>query len=107
MMSFRLDSMQLLCCYLSLLLSGGSSVVDGFVQIIYSLDPMASSQCGVQQGYPQLVAALEQVKQQLGPPGCNPFRNRSCLEILKCFPSVSSGYFQIQTANNSLCTVLL
>ena len=97
--------MQLLCCYLLLLLAGGSSVVDGFAQIVHSLDPTASSQCGVQQGDPQLVAALEQVKQQLGPPGCNPSRNRSCLEILQCFPSTLSGYYQIQTANNSYVQV--
>ena len=102
-MAFRLDSMQLLCCYLLLLLAGGSSVVDGFAQIMYS--PMASSQCGVQQDDPQLVTALGQVEQQLGPPGCNPSRNRSCLEILRCFPSAPSGYYQIQTANNSYVQV--
>ena len=102
-MAFRLDSMQLLCCYLLLLLAGGSSVVDGFAQIMYS--PMASSQCGVQQDDPQLVTALGQVEQQLGPPGCNLSRNRSCLEISRCFASAPSGYYQIQTANNSYVQV--
>ena len=66
----------------------------------------SSSQCDVPQDYPQLVTALKQVKQQLGPPGCNPSRNRSsCLEILQCFPSASSGYYQIQIANNSYVQV--
>ena len=99
-MACRLDAMQLLCCcYLLLLLAGGSSVVNGFTQVTGSA--MITSQCGVQQDDPQLVAALRQVEQHIGPPGCNPPRNRSCLEILHCFPYVSSGYYQIQTANNS------
>ena len=94
-MSFRL----VLGCYLLLLLlAGGSSVVNGFTQVTGSA--MITSQCGVQQDDPQLVAALRQVEQHIGPPGCNPPRNRSCLEILQCFPYVSSGYYQIQTANN-------
>ena len=100
-MARRLVSMQLLCCsYLLLLLAGSSSVVNGFTQVTGSA--MITSQCGVQQDDSQLVAALRQVEQQLGPPGCNPPRNRSCFEILRCFPSAPSGYYQIQTANN-LC----
>ena len=48
---------------------------------------------------------LEQVHHQLGPPGCNPPRNRSCQEILYCFPSASSDYYQIHAANGSLIPV--
>ena len=60
----RLVGMQLLCCsymYLLLLLAGGGSVVNGFTQVTGSA--MFTSQCGVQQDDPQLVAALRQVKQ--------------------------------------------
>ena len=42
---------------------------------------------------------------QLGPPGCNPPKNRSCQEILYCFPSASSGYYQITAPNGSLVKV--
>ena len=52
-MACRLVGMQLLFC--SLLLAGGSSVVNGFTQVTGST--MVTSQCGVQQGDPQLVAA--------------------------------------------------
>ena len=103
-MACRLVGMQLLCCcYLLLLLAGGSSVVNGFTQVTGSA--MITSQCGVQQDDPQLVAALRQVEQLIGPPECNPPRNKSCLEILRCFPSASSGYYQIQTANDSCVQV--
>ena len=52
-----------------------------------------------------LMEAIQQVHQQLGPPGCNPPRNRSCQEILYCFPSASSDYYQIYAANGSLVPV--
>ena len=88
-MACRLDSMQLLCyIYPLLLLAGGSSVVNGFTQVTGSA--MITS---------QLVAALKQVEQLIGPPGCNPSRN------IPCFPSAPSGYYQIQTANNSCVQV--
>ena len=104
MSTSRLVGMQLFCCrYLLLLLAGGSSVVNGFTQATGSA--MITSQCGVQQDGPHLVAALRQVEQQIGPSGCNPPRNKSCLEILQCFPSAPSGYYQIQTANNSYVQV--
>ena len=66
---------------------------------------MITSKCGVQQDDPQLVAALKQVEQQIGPAKSNLFRKRSCLEILQCFPSAPSGYYQIQIANNSYVLV--
>ena len=53
----------------------------------------------------QLMETLGQVQQQLGPPGCNPPKNRSCQEILYCFPSAPSGYYQIRVPNGSLVQV--
>ena len=49
--------------------------------------------------------ALKQIQQQLGPPGCNPPTNTSCQAILYCFPSASSGYYQIHAANGSVVQV--
>ena len=90
-MAFRLDSMQLLCCiYPLLLLAGGSSVMNGFAQVTASAMITCTS---------QLVAALKQVEQLIGPPGCNPSRN------IPCFPSAPSGYYQTQTVNNSYVQV--
>ena len=48
---------------------------------------------------------LGQVQKLLGPPGCKPPRNRSCQEFLHCFPSASSGYYQITAPNGSLVQV--
>ena len=57
----RLVGMQLLCCScLLLLLAGGSSVVNGFTQVTGSAMITYTSQCGVKQDDPQLVAALQQ-----------------------------------------------
>jgi len=66
-----------------------------------------TTQCG--QSYSQLngqlVETLRQVQLQLGLPGCNSPRNRSCQEILYCFPSAPSGYYQIHAPNGSLVQV--
>ena len=79
--------------------------VSGLTPVIYPAQ--ISSQCG--QSDPlqdeQLMTALRLAQQQLGPPGCNPPRNRSCQEILYCFPSSSSGYYQIHATNGSLVDV--
>ena len=48
---------------------------------------------------------IEQVQQKLSRPGCNPPRNRSCQEILHCFPSAPSAYYQIATFNGSIVQV--
>ena len=53
----------------------------------------------------ELTETLRQVQQQLGPPGCNPPQNRSCQEILYCFPSAPSGYYQIHAPNGLLVQV--
>ena len=90
------------CCCLLLVVSG----VSGLTPVIYPGD-ITSSQCG--QSDPlqdeQLMTALRLARQQLGPPGCNPPSNRSCQEILYCFPSSSSGYYQIHATNGSLVDV--
>ena len=85
-----------------LLLVTLSYAVSGFTPVIYSDKP--STECG--QGTDGLLMeAIRQVHHQLGPPGCNPPRNRSCQEILYCFPSASSDYYQIHAANGSLVPV--
>ena len=67
----------------------------------------SSTECG--QSDPlqddQLMEALSKIHQELGPPGCNPPRNRSCQEILYCFPSAPSGYHEIRVPNGSLVQV--
>ena len=64
-------------------------------------------QCG--QHDPSLVEELTEtlrwVQQQLGPPGCNLPQNRSCQDILYCFPSAPSGYYQIHAPNGLLVQV--
>ena len=90
----------MICCYL--LLAGE---VSGFTPVIYNAQ--VTSECG--QSDPlqdeQLMEALSKIVQELGPPGCNPPRNRSCQEILHCFPSAPSGYYQIHVPNGSLVQV--
>ena len=72
---------QLISSYL--LLAGDYHVVSGFTPVIYPSES-SSTECG--QSDPlqddQLMAVISQIHQRLGPPGCNPSRNRSCQEIL-------------------------
>ena len=87
-----------------LLLAGG--VVSGFTPVTYPA--RVSSECGQYdplQDQQQSMETLGQVQQQLGPPGCNPSKNRSCHEILHCFISAPSGYYQIRVPNGSLVQV--
>ena len=99
---------KLVCLLISsyLLLAGDYHVVSGFTPVIYSSES-SSTECG--QGDPlqdeKLMAVISQVHQRLGPPGCNPPRNRSCQEILHCFPSAPSGYHKIRVPNGSLVQV--
>ena len=53
----------------------------------------------------QLMETLSKIHQEIGLPGCNPPRNRSCQEIHYCFPSAPSGYYQIRVPNGSLVQV--
>ena len=94
----------LLFCYF-LLLAGGVSVVSGFTPVTYPA--RVSSECGQYDPLQdeQFIKTLDQVHQQLGPPGCNPPKNRSCQDILHYFPSAPSGYYQITAPNGSLVQV--
>ena len=99
---------KLVCLLISsyLLLAGDYHVVSGFTPVTYSSES-SSTECG--QSDPlqddRLMAVINQVRQRLGPPGCNPPRNRSCQEILHCFPSAPSGYHEIRVPNGSLVQV--
>ena len=99
---------KLVCLLISsyLVLAGDYHVVSGFTPVIYSSES-SSTECG--QSDPlhddQLMAVINQVRQRLGPPGCNPPQNRSCQKILHCFPSVPSGYHEIRVPNGSLVQV--
>ena len=66
-----------------------------------------ASECGQydQMQDQQLTKAFVKVQQQLGPPSCNPPKNRTCHEILHCCPSAPSGYYQIRVPNGSLVQV--
>ena len=86
----------------ALLLAG---VVSGFTPVTYP----ARVSSGCSQYDPlqdeQFTETLGQIKQQLGPPGCNPLKNRSCQTILNCFPLSPSGNYQITVPNGSLVQV--
>ena len=81
------------------------SVVTAFAPVVYHHES-SSQECHqpLQQDQ-QLMETIELVKQRLGTPGCNPPKNRSCQEIARCFPSASSGYFNIRVPNGSLVQV--
>ena len=88
-----------------LLLADSVSVVSGFPPVTYPA--RVSSECGQYDPLQdeQFIKTLDQVHQQLGPPGCNPPRNRSCQDILHCFSSAPSGYYQVAAPNGSLVQV--
>ena len=94
---------RLVCLLISsyLLLAGDYHVVSGFTPVTYS--SQSSIECGLQDD--QLMEALNKIHQELGAPGCNPPQNRSCQEILYCFPSAPSGYHGIHIPNGSLVQV--
>ena len=71
------------------------SIVSGFVPATYPVQTPSECSTGELLVDKELMETIEQVQQKLGPPGCNPPRNRSCQEILHCFPSAPSGYYQI------------
>ena len=81
--------------------------VSGITPAIYEYTSDEFSECGQYDPLhdKQLIETLKLVQQQLGPPGCHPPRNRSCQEILHCFPSAPSGYYQITAPNGSLVQV--
>ena len=81
-----------------LLLVGG--VVSELTTITYPA--IVSYECSQYDEDPLLAEALRQVQQQLDLHGC---KNRSCQEILHCFPSALSSYYQILVPNCSLVQV--
>ena len=82
-----------------------ASVVSGFTPVTYPA--RVSSECGQYDPLQdeQLIEALGQIHPQLGPPGSNPPKNKTCQTILHCFPSAPSGYYQITAPNGSLVQV--
>ena len=96
---------KLVCLLISsyLLLAGDYHVVS---PVTYS-SQSSTAECG--QSDPlqddQWKEVLSKIYQEIGPPGCNPPRNRSCQEILYCFPSAPSGYHEICVPNGSLVQV--
>ena len=88
------------CVLFYLLLAGGVAI--GFTPVIYPA--RTSSECGQYDPLQDqhLMETLGQVQQQLD---CHPSKNRSCQEILHCFPSAPSGYYQIRVPNGSLVQV--
>ena len=96
---------KLVCLLISsyLLLAGDYHVVSGFTPVTYSFQS-STAECG--QSDPlhddQLMEAISKIHEELG---CNPPRNRSCQEILHCFPSAPSGYHEIRVPNGSLVQV--
>ena len=81
--------------------------VSGLIPLELSIDTV-TAKCGGEfdpklDG--QIVQTLMQAQQQLKPPGCNPPKNGSCREIFYCFPSASSGYYQVHTPNSSISRV--
>ena len=83
-------------CVLFYLLLAGGVVSDGLTPVTYPA--RLSSECDQYDLLQdqQLMETLGQVQQQLA------FKNRSCQEILSCFPSAPSGYYQ---TNGSLVQV--
>ena len=72
------------------------SIASGFAPVTYPAQTPAECSTGEILVDKELMEAIEQVQQQLG---C---RNRSCQEILNCFPSAPSGYYEIAVSNGSL-----
>ena len=72
------------------------TVTSGFAPV--HIPAKTSSECGsnLQDNEETVNTLLRHIQQQIGPPGCNPPSNRSCQEILKCFPSAPSGYYQLR-----------
>ena len=81
------------------------SIASGFVPITYHAQILAECSTGELLMCKEHMETLKQVQQQLGPPGCNPPKNRSCQNILYCFPSAPSGYYQITASIGLLVQV--
>ena len=93
----------LLICSCLLQWSSGNA----FNPIVYDPKAPLSSQCGQSDPFEddqQLMEAMKMAHQQLpAPPGCNP--PPTCIDILRCNSSASSGYYQLCVPNGSLVQV--
>ena len=84
-------------------------LLGSFFEVMKALDPVVFTsdtyseciQVDVSLNTP-MIEVLEQIQSQLRAPGCNPPRNHSCQEILYCFPSASSGVYELLLPNGSL-----
>ena len=81
------------------------SIASGFAPATYPAQILAECSTGELLMGKEHMETLKQVQQQLGPPGCNPPKNSSCQNILYCFSSAPSGYYQITSSNGSLIQV--
>ena len=81
--------MAIMILFYWLLCFGAVSIASGFAPVTYPAQTPAECSTGELLVDKELMEAIEQVQQQLG---C---RNRSCQEILNCFPSAPSGYYKI------------
>ena len=81
---------KLVCLLISsyLLLAGDYHVVSGFhsSHLLFCASQSSTEECDDSDPLQddQLMEALNKIHQELGPPGCNPPRNRSCHYILHC-----------------------
>ena len=81
------------------------SAVSAFDQVVYS-SCSSSTECQSEDGLfndPQLHEAIASAHKRL--PQCLQTPYLSCADVLRCNPSVSSGYYRIQAANGSLVQV--
>ena len=85
-----------ICVLFYLLLAGG--VVSGFTPVTYPA--RVSAECDQYD-----LLQDEQLTKALRHANCIFLKNRSCQEILHCFPSAPSGYYQIRVPNGSLVQI--
>ena len=91
----------LFCC---LILVRGASVVNGFSPVANPAK-VTSYKCGHNTTIESdmMIEVLEKIQQQVV--FCSPPNNRSCQDILLCFPTATSGYYQIHAPNGTLVEV--
>ena len=79
------------------------SYVNTFTPVIHDAKIPASSQCDKSDPFEddqELMEKLRIIHQQLPPPGCN--SPPTCMDVLRCNLSASSGFYQIHAANGSV-----
>ena len=79
---------------------------NAFTPVVYDAKVLPTSQCdesNVFENDPKLMETLTMAVSELPPPGCN--LPSTCKDVLRCNPSASSGYYQIQAINGSAVQV--